>query len=503
MMKYFYIIIVLVSITDLFCQQPGFIKVYNEHRRNQARYEDVLIDNDTIVLYAVAYDTTKNNWGIKFFKYDIDGNELSSTSIIDTTAILTSTYFVKTIIKTSDGGYAMFGSALVEKSKPDFNYMIKVNHNLELEFIEKYFTESIARSMVETDDGYLLLSNIYVPNDEYGEYDPYLIKTNKNGKEIWRKQYENKKIDEIGLLIKKQGINTFIITGEASTPVDDESWPQNDTLWMKYIIIDSLGNKLHSSENHEVGTLRDFKILKDSSWICIGSTWEYNPINQRYDGQPLIYRLSKNNNVLWKQTPGVLGSFFDDFFDLEAMPDGNFLASGTTISYAYLHKFDIDGNEIWHRVDEAVPGQRVRGGGAYTASSDLLSNGDIISCGWSADTSGNFGFLMKITSDGCIDISECPDWTAIEDIAKKRLDINISPNPASNFVVFTKVSEVLQKAVDIQIFDVMARHVQDVKISAFEQDVEMDVSKLINGVYFCRVVLDGEIIGVRKLVVSK
>lgn len=110
---------------------------------------------------------------------------------------------------------------------------------------------------------------------------------------------------------------------------------------------------------------------------------------------------------------------------------------------------------------------------------------------------------MKITSDGCIDISECPEWTAIEDIAKERLDIDISPNPASDYVVFTKVSEVLQKSVDIEIYDMMGRHVRDVKIPVFEQDVEMNVSDFQNGVYFCRVVLDGEIIGVRKLVVSK
>ena len=82
----------------------------------------------------------------------------------------------------------------------------------------------------------------------------------------------------------------------------------------------------------------------------------------------------------------------------------------------------------------------------------------------------------------------------------RGLEIGIFPNPAHDYTTFTKIDEILQKNVDIKIFDIMGKHIQNIQISEFEQSYQWDILDLPNGVYFCLMYLDGELFGVEKLI---
>lgn len=187
MTKYFYIFILLFSISDLFCQQPGFIKVYNEHQRNQATYDDILI-------YSISNDLSHPWEGIRFTKYDKDGNEIMTNFIGDSTSYLATTFYRPALIKTKDGGYAMYGSGAPHSgfTGKHFSFLIKVDHNLNLEYLVKYRIpqgtySAFAEALIETDDGFLLLGRYGI---NAGDNDRYIIKTDKNGKKYNKKDME-------------------------------------------------------------------------------------------------------------------------------------------------------------------------------------------------------------------------------------------------------------------------------------------------------------------------
>ncbi len=494
---------ILIATSFLSLAQPGFIKILG-HPYPPCRLADLLIDNDTIVTYASGASSSHGIW---FAKFDKNGKHIMSNIISKENHLFLVLVDHYQILQTNDGGYAIYGVGYrTDTSANYYNYFMKVDHDFNLEnlsfFDEVYskFPLSYSVSLVETKNGFF----IFTATQSY--YQAVLIKIDKSGNVQWKKKLSEPNVSQIINKIKKIDDNTFIACG-GSTKFIIKGNSDLDIEWGEesfyFFALDSLGNikwshQWVSNNEYEYLALTDFQKLPDGGWIFCGAAGKYYEGIGEKGGQSCILRVDKDFNILWEKELYAIG--FSSFFSLEKTIDNNFIAVGHSFEVeAIHHKFNIDGETIWSRTN--------RIGEAYYFNHyglGVLSDGSIISCGSDFTGEGEhrnlYGYLMKLTNDGCIDISECPDWTAVEAISKEQIDIDIFPNPTSYFVTFQKFNEVLQKPIDIEIFDVMGRKIKNTTIPIFEQNIDLDISNLTNGVYFCRFYQDETLLFVKKLI---
>ncbi len=461
--------------------QSGFIKAYDESVEHSADFMDVVVDNDTIVLYSLAWDSLGNQ-GIRFSKIDSLGNVLQEAIFVDSVGILTTTAYRKKIIKTKDGGYAIFGSIGLPV------YFLKVNHNLELEHLVKYVDSNGATllntTLMEVSDGFLLVGEY---QDMPGaEIDVFVIKTDLQGNELWRKIYDDEVgVDEFIIEIKQVG-DDFLLMGSKSQEL---GWQQSPWGAPYLLSIDSLGN-MNWNWTMEKSKLpagfKDGVMLEDSSWIFTSGSWEWNEDGGSYTIRPMVLRMDKDFNIVWQRVFGVL-SGFQWFMDLEQTKDGQFIASGNLwhewedeiwYSRAVHYKFSAHGDSLWMRKDSVLHY-------AYVMGTDVMSTGSIVSVGYSTKKGPNggvFGFVMKIGEDGCVDTLNCWLVEAVDDEAKPA-GVEVFPNPVEE--VLTIVIPPKTTTGTVRLYDALGRFLRKQQLNVGHN--ELIVSDLPQGMLFYEV----------------
>ena len=492
MKKIAYTIVFILLSFGLFSQQ-GFKKVHSDFPE-EGDYLDMLIDNDTLVFYGLAFDSLHRQ-GIRFYKADTLGNIIHTSIIVDTTVVLTSSWYREEIIKTLDNNYAIIG-ATVEGQV----YFLKVNRNFELLSLVKYETDIFVynASLVEVEEGFFILSFKTQPNNTLA-MNVELIRTDIDGQEIWRKEYGEQGYSEVPTGIKKIDDFNFLIYGTYSPypDWDDPSWPQSTWGSDYFLSIDSSGNELwnwHSDSTELAAFVGDVILMPDSSLVYISGTWE--TFAGAYTSQPMIVRRDKDMNLMWQRKIGYLGG--DQFLtDLEMTPDSNFIASGFArlVDYpAYskgVHfKFSADGDSIWIREDSITLNDELK-----IISTEILPSGSIFSIGYYQAPFGQFGgVILKITPDGCVDTLNCFPLAVLENAEYQKG--MVYPNPASNTVYF-KWSEGFESG-RIELVDLLGRICFQKKIN---QQQEVDISHLPKGIYVYRILdTQGTPVAVGKLV---
>jgi len=476
--RFLFLILNLFWGISLFSQQ-GFLKVFDSTSQDVAIFLDIIYDNDTLVFYGVV-NVMDFMWGTGFYQIDTFGNVLNKNVIVDPDKILTTSYDAfKKIIKTSDGNYAMIGTT------DDGNYFLKVNKSLEL-LSYVYYPSSIYTansSLVEDGSGFLLVFAKEQSNNSLSD-DVLLIKTDRNGQELWRQEYGTYEFNETPSEIIKGNSNNYVICGGFSRSRAEFG---DYLLWGSsyFLSIDSSGNELwnwHSDTTNIRSSANRVFHLADNSWLYSGITWEWN--DGEYIMRPMLVRMDSNFNIMWEQIFGYLGQFHG-WQDLNQTPDGNFVVSGyadlvTTPAYpkAVHYKFTPQGDSIWLRQDSMYTWDRMR-----VMGTAVLPSGSIISVGFNRDGPyGETGFVMKLTRDGCLDTLNCFP-VAISGIESEDQELAIYPNPAHESInIELPVQGMHQKR--IKITNLQGQVVMDFK----SIDGEVDVSRLSSGFYSVEVI---------------
>ncbi len=490
-------IFMLTTICALFVMHvyaQGFLHVYDESFSKSDILQDMVNVNDTLVFYGYGFETDSTlDFGAKFFKMDTSGNILLERQVINPDTIWTVTdWFFKKILHTQDGGFLITGSAIILEGDFAYNiYAMKMDRDLNLEWTRLYEGELYMShgSMVETPDGFLIVGYIRQPNSSLA-LDIVLIKTDKKGNELWRRQYGKYEYTELAADMFKLSNNSYLIHGtlENYPHWDDPSWPVA-TWGSSYIFaVDSLGNKLWEfSADSNANEAVFYKILQeeDLSWISIELTWELYQGGQTesYEGLPMIVKRDKDFNVLWKHEFGLFG-FNNRFTDLNRTPDGNFLASGylsydENINLQAVHfKFSPEGDSIWMRLDTVYDGlQRMQ-----IQSTEVLASGSIISIGYiRLGPYGETGFIMKLSPDGCMDTLNCIPLSIDEGIWYDPYGLKVYPNPSSDRLTLD-VPESWSGTAWLIVRDIQGRTVLQDKIEGSVH--HLDISFLRSGHYF-------------------
>ena len=469
--------------------QPGFIKAYDASVSDKAWFQDMLIDNDTIVLYSIAWDDDGVQ-GIRFLKMDSLGQVLQAQFFADTTDVLSFTVFRKKIIKTSDGGYAICGGTAKLIADP---YLLKVNHQLELEVLKKYPSgkNTAQSSLLEMSDGGFMLLCWEVD----GVRQPVVIRTDKNGVELWRKSYISSGVKSSSTTIKKIGDNRYLILANRGELVP---FP-NPSKWGHgyFIEIDSLGNKnwdYELSGSDGIDVIWDCDVLDDGGMVCVGGSWEEMPSSPgSYTSRPQIFRLDVNYDIIWQHI--YSGYYTFQFFrQMVKTSEGNYIASGNIPSGSWdsmkgVHlKFTPAGDELWMRLDSVYPTYNIFWKTEITGTG-LLSSGSIISIGSATNATGPYGFMMKLSPNGCIDTLNCWLVATGPAIPDTRQALSVYPNPAADYVVLSKAGGFFRKGAEIQWIDGLGRTID--RVFPQGDKIRMEVAAWPSGIYFYRYLLDG------------
>ena len=493
-------IFVLLFLTFFFqCNlfaQPGFSKVYITSPDHANYFDDVLVDDDTIVVLGYTYNDTLDVSGRLIMKIDTFGNILSQSFFTDSLYELLSFAHKNDLIKTKDEGYAFWGVA-VAKSGIEGNdklFLQKVKKSGESQFV-KFFemlddTSSLKvlneRIYQMEDEGYFL-----VGLEQRGNYelDPVVLRTDKDGNLLWRRRYGDDDISESLIELVVLDNNQFVLgmlTGNGLSQDEFEGYS-------KMIAVDSVGNVLWEwTSGAEIGWLDEFLPTDDKGWVLAASNYYWETLYGGLNFQPKVVRLDSNFNIVWERAiPWSLSNPIPYRFEsLVQHPSGDYIAAGSfntavsPIVNAVHYRITPSGDSVWMRFDSVILDQNIGWSNEIVATA-ILSSGSIVSCGHTRITdsngTGDRGWIIKLNANGCVDTLSC--WPlGVHQLTIEQEQVLVFPNPATETVHFELKGNSEAFDGSIRITDILGKVIKEIPVR--NSVLRWDVSLVSDGVYF-------------------
>lgn len=214
------------------------------------------------------------------------------------------------------------------------------------------------------DEGYIISG--FTDSFGAGALDVYLIKTNKNGDELWSKTFGGSE-DEYGWDVRTTNDNGFIIAAQTNSIGKGE-------IDAHLIKTDSNGNELWSNTygGNKVDRIFSVQQAKDGGYVSAGITYSYSNIDNNRDGY--VLKTDKNGQQEWYKIIGEAG--YDVAHAIAPTSDDGFIVTGYGDSYAnsggtdvYLVKVNQNGKIKWTKAfgqdsnERGIKGEQTKDGG--------------------------------------------------------------------------------------------------------------------------------------------
>jgi len=297
-----------------------------------------------------------------FFLFRCSDDETEKTVLNDENNIA----FIKTlggtlndvaqsIIKTTDGGYAILGYAqsndgdITDKQDVTFDYwLLKFDENNNLQWQKTYggSDDDRGNSLIQTLDGGYIINGYSQSSDgdvnaNEGANDFWISKLDSNGTIQWEKNYGFSGVDS-GISVIQTNDNGYLLTGVLD--VTASGGLGNKTTATKHaggdywaIKLDALGDKQWSNYFGGSNTDTPYDVIqtsesKDNGYIIVGSS-DSNDVDIKsnkgsYDFW--VIKISTTGNLIWEKSFG--GQEIDEARAISSSGDGNYIIVGDTRS---------------------------------------------------------------------------------------------------------------------------------------------------------------------------
>ncbi len=486
--------------------QAGFSKVFQLEPNHANDLNSLVIDNDTIVLFQAAFDTSVNNWGLNLVKLDTLGNILFTNFLSDSVSHFIRSMGGNEIIKTHDRGYAF---AATYSWDDDTIFLAKYNHAGEREFV-RYYAPPVAntdffacRTLHQLSDGGFFLMTFY-SLDTTNYFSLSLLRVDADGDELWRKAFVAEDTSRLMTSILELDNNSFLLSGGKYRFLPSG---ENYT-FPNIIVLDSLGNILQEWMGEKNTGMLNFIRTDDGGFIYTGGKVLIQGASSKTI--PLIGKVDSNFSEEWVHYVNQPAATTAHYTSLSKTPDGHYIASGEG-GYPYserpgIHtKITDSGEVLWERLDRAEY-SGVKGTRNLIRSTGVLSSGSIISCGstWITEPYGysEKGWLVKISPGGCIDDTDTLDcWAGATVVSATETPqaeaIAIYPNPVDDELT-VNLNGYQPKEAAIYFYDLLGRFLRKERVHIGRN--MLSVSDLPTGLIFYEVRDSGVLMTLGKLV---
>ncbi len=261
----------------------------------------------------------------------------------------TSAEGARAIQATSDGGFILVGYTFSFGAGFADVYLVKLDSEGNLEWSNTYGGPGweYGNSVAETpDDGYIIAG--YTTSMGAGSRDVYLVKTDRDGKQIWAQAYGGADLD-MGNSVAVTPDGGYIVAGYSEFFGAGE----NDVYLVQ---VDAEGNETWShtfgGEAAEMGM--SVLVNREGDYIVAGATGSFGASNRDF----YLINISPQGNEIWAQTYGY-GEFLPYEWGNSVIEsrDGGYLIAGNSnvstqlgtgeLMNMYLVRTDDLGKEIW------------------------------------------------------------------------------------------------------------------------------------------------------------
>ena len=446
---------------------------------------DAIIQNDTIILYGTVLNNAIDlQQGIHITKMDSSGNLIKSIFLIDSLGDkLAVSEDSGKIIPTSDGGYAATAATVQRESA----FLIKLNHELEVEFIKEY-PDTINLSnfdyqIKEVKGGYFLYGSIQLPNYKLAGFVRYV---DYAGNTYWNKIYSFTSFGTMVTDLDHFTDSTFVFVTLEILAQPNVSQLQKLRSGIYRMDFDGdITATWRSEEAPAIGYLSKVIAMEDQSVITFGLARKSFDATFLWEKvQPTLTRMNTDNNVIWQKNIGriISSNGVNGFQDFITSEDGNIIGCGklsvkngneSSRGHGWIYKFSVDGDSIWSR-NFATPFPDYYPNGGFLYGLGALSSGNIMAGGTAEDGQNRYCWIVKLTQDGCMDTLFCLT-SSLQDIPMTKELVKIYPNPATDHLYIEGSGQ------EVSIFDLLGKKVLEQKMDATATKISLP--KLPSGTY--------------------
>lgn len=490
----------------------GINKYYEFTNYTYNDFINLIINDNELILNGVAISIINNKFkqGINYFQLDTLGNKISNYFDIDT---------IKNYNYTMSEDY---GDFIMSRKKDKFISIFPTYENKEVNIVEldKNFEPQKRLVVADTsyasnfdyeilelsNSDYLLFGSIQWPPKKPSKI-PQIVgfvrRIDKEGNTMWLKYYSPSfwlnRIESLQPLTDSTFV--FVLSSDLSTDASNPN-PFN-TLY----IIDDKGNTLKTwrSQNFDANYTYIEKIvgIEEDKILLYGHKYidNYNWNDRNY--QPYVTAFDFNLKPIWQKYCGIKSNV--DFINngLQAFHktiDGNYVGVGMMgfnhyfipkeANWAWIYKFTPQGEEIWTRKIDFLsnyPPLSKTGDLLYLNSVGILSSGSIIAAGKAKLKDNTYGYLVKLSNDGCLDtLFKCDKIIDLKDnVIDEQLIVSIFPNPSSD-VINIKFKE-NSRGYQLILKDNNGKTYKSDDIESEILETQMNIENMANGIYFLEV----------------
>ena len=320
----------------------------------------------------------------------------------------------ETVIKTSDGGYAVLGFTqstdgdITDKTDSSYDvWLLRFDQDNNLLWNKTYggTNDEKGHDLIQTEDGGFAVTGYTFSNDgdvnnNAGQQDFWLFKTDAQGNLQWEKTYGYSGLD-YGLSIKPTNDNGFILSGvlDVTSSGGEGNTRQQQTLhaggdyWV--LKVDQTGNLIWSKYFGGLFTDTAYDVIptNDNGFIIIGSSdSEDTDISNNIGSYDFWAVKVDNQGILqWEQNYG--GTQIDEAYKIIKTNNNNYLIVGDTRSEDEDISNTFGAADVWAITiseDGNLINQNSYGGENFDVSRSVISdseNGFLI-CGSSRSGTG-------------------------------------------------------------------------------------------------------------------
>ncbi len=256
------------------------------------------------------------------------------------------------LIVTEDGGYALAGGTTSFDAGSEDFYLVKTSSEGDVQWSNRYGGEGWdqCRRVIQTEDGGYILAGVTIaPDSAYRDF--MLVKTNRNGEQIWVETYGYLFNDDCHDVIQTADGGYALIGSYAGMDVPDAIW---------LVKTDDAG-QIEWTQTYDNGDIQTygFSLLQtvNGDYAILGSNMVWGDEGLDELSTRFVF-VNSGGDEVWAATYGS-DEYIENPTSLVQADDGGFVICGL-VGYShggegmddmdyFLRKIDSEGNVQWHQ----------------------------------------------------------------------------------------------------------------------------------------------------------